>query len=89
MNIRKIAVLALCALALTACGDVNLIWSEEVVLSSGKTIVVKRGATGEKLGEIGGSGGEPDLVTVPGKTERGRGAGNTYQKIVNNGHGNC
>ncbi len=57
MNIRKIAVLALCALTLTACGDVNLIWSEEVVLSSSKTIVVKRGATGEKLGEIGGSGG--------------------------------
>jgi len=57
MNITKIVALALCALALAACGDVNLFWSEEVVLSSGKLIVVKRGATGEKLGEIGGSGG--------------------------------
>lgn len=57
MNIRKMAVLACCLLSLTACGDVNLLWSEEVALSSGKVIVVKRGATGEKLGEIGGSGG--------------------------------
>ena len=57
MSIIKITALACCLLALTACGNVKLFWSEEVVLSSGKLIVVKRGATGEKLGEIGGSGG--------------------------------
>lgn len=39
------------------CGEVDLRWSEEVRLSGGDVIVVKRGAKGEKLGEIGGAGG--------------------------------
>lgn len=42
---------------LASCGEVKLHWSEEVLLSSGKTVVVKRNAHGEKLGEIGGPGG--------------------------------
>ena len=78
-------------LVLVACwsGEVNLIWSEGALLPTGQTIVVKRSATGKMLGEIGGSGGEPDLVTVTDKTERDRGADDTYRKIVNNWHGNC
>ena len=52
-----ILVLCFCALALFGCGQVDLGWSEEVQLSSGKVIVVKRAAKGEKIGEIGGPGG--------------------------------
>lgn len=57
MNIRNIASVTSCLFGLIACGEVNLIWSEEVLLPSEKVIVVKRSAKGEKLGEIGGSGG--------------------------------
>lgn len=42
---------------LTACGEVNLKWSEEVQLNDGQVIVIKRTAKGEKQGEIGGPGG--------------------------------
>lgn len=43
--------------AVTGCGQVDLRWSEEVQLTDGQVMVVKRTAKGEKLGEIGGSGG--------------------------------
>lgn len=42
---------------LTACGEVNLKWSEEVQLNDGQFIVIKRTAKGEKQGELGGPGG--------------------------------
>lgn len=42
---------------LTACGEVNLKWSEEVQLEDGQVIVIKRTAKGEKQGELGGPGG--------------------------------
>lgn len=54
---RVLSLLFFCALALLGCGQVDLRWSEEVQLSSGKTIIVKRAAKGEKIGEIGGPGG--------------------------------
>ena len=57
MNYRRSYFLALCFSVLGGCGKVDLQWSEEVQLSSEKTIVVKRTAKGEKLGEIGGTGG--------------------------------
>ena len=46
---------------LTACGEVNLKWSEEVQLDDGKIIVVKRTAKGEKQGELGGPGGWEEM----------------------------
>lgn len=55
MNLAPLMLIGIFLLA--SCGEVNLHWSEEVLLSSGKTIVVKRSARGEKLGEIGGPGG--------------------------------
>lgn len=65
MNIRNLISLVSCLFGLAACGKVDLIWSEEVLLSSDKIIVVKRSAVGEKLGEIGGSGGwDPTNMSV-------------------------
>jgi len=51
------SILTLAALALAACGFVDIAWKEEVLLASGQKIVVKRTAEGNKLGEIGGTGG--------------------------------
>jgi hypothetical protein len=45
------------ALVLTGCGKVDISWTEDVALQDGTLLVVKRGAQGKKLGEIGGSGG--------------------------------
>jgi hypothetical protein len=42
---------------LTACGQIDLKWSEEVQLEDGQVIVVKRTAQGKQLGELGGPGG--------------------------------
>jgi hypothetical protein len=42
---------------LAGCGKVNLNWNEQVELSDGKRVLVKRTAKGDKLGEIGGPGG--------------------------------
>lgn len=50
-------VLALLVVMLTACGDRKFGWTEEVQLSSGEVIAVKRSATAQQLGEIGGAGG--------------------------------
>lgn len=47
----------LVALLLTGCGKVDISWTEDVALQDGTLLVVKRGAQGKKLGEIGGSGG--------------------------------
>lgn len=47
----------LVALLLTGCGKVDISWTEDVALLDGTLLVVKRGAQGKKLGEIGGSGG--------------------------------
>ena len=44
-------------IAMVGCGDIDLTWSEQVLLESGDVIVAKRTATGKKLGEIGGPGG--------------------------------
>lgn len=54
---RVLSLLVLCVALLNACGQVDLKWSEEVQLSSGKNIIVKRAAKGKKIGEIGGPGG--------------------------------
>jgi hypothetical protein len=52
-----LAALLLAAIAVAACGMVDISWKEEVLLASGQKIVVKRTAEGNKLGEIGGTGG--------------------------------
>ena len=39
------------------CGGVKVNWSEEVLLSSGKTLFVKRSVQGKKMGELGASSG--------------------------------
>lgn len=50
-------VIALPAVVLAACGNHRIAWTEEVRLSSGEVIDVKRSVTSQQLGEIGGSGG--------------------------------
>jgi hypothetical protein len=45
------------ALLLTACGKVDISWSEDVALQDGTQLLVKRGAQGKKFSELGGSGG--------------------------------
>ena len=47
----------LVALLLNGCGKVDTSWTEDVALQDGTLLVLKRGAQGKKLGEIGGSGG--------------------------------
>jgi hypothetical protein len=50
---------------LSACGQVDLKWSEEVQLEDGPVIVVKRAAQGEIRREIGGPGGwKPTEITI-------------------------
>lgn len=53
----KLVMLAVATCALPACGRVDVRWKEEVKLASGENIVVARTAEGQRLGEIGGSGG--------------------------------
>lgn len=53
----KFIVCFFCVLLCACEQQVVLKWSEEVELSPGKVIVVKRTALGKKLGEIGGGGG--------------------------------
>jgi len=53
----RVAAIGMAVVTIAACGQVDLKWAEEVRLADGTVIVVKRGATGEKLGEIGGPGG--------------------------------
>ncbi len=45
------------AAMLAACGRVDVEWKEEVRLSDGRVVIVKRTAQGKALGEIGGPGG--------------------------------
>lgn len=55
--IRITALIALAVFVLASCGKVDIFWTEDVILQDGSSLVVKRGAQGKKLGEIGGSGG--------------------------------
>lgn len=69
LHYRRELVLALVAISSTmlsvACGKSDLAWNEEVQLSSGQVIVVKRTAQARSLGEIGGPGGwEAEAMTV-------------------------
>ena len=54
---RILSPVLLVALLLTGCGKVDISWIEDVALQDGTLLVMKRGAQGKKLGEIGGSGG--------------------------------
>lgn len=42
---------------LSACGKVDIAWTEDVALQDGTVLLVKRTAQGKKIGEIGGTGG--------------------------------
>ena len=59
---------------LTACGEVDLQWSEEVQLNDGQIIVVKRTAKGEQRGELGGPGGweETEMSIALGNASEGQ-----------------
>ena len=49
----------------TACGNRQIEWKEEVKLKSGEVVVVKRTAKSKRIGEIGGPGGwENEGMTV-------------------------
>jgi hypothetical protein len=63
MKLPAAALVAIVALA--ACGNRDLAWNEEVRLSSGETILVKRTAKSKPFGEIGGPGGwENERMTL-------------------------
>jgi hypothetical protein len=53
----RLGVVLLAVAVLAACGNVDVSWKEEVKLSDGQVIIVKRTAEGKALGEIGGPGG--------------------------------
>ncbi len=61
--LQRITFLGCVACALSGCGSRNgdLEWSEEVKLSSGPVIMVKRSVKGKAVGEWGGPGGWQSL----------------------------
>ncbi len=63
-GLRALALAAL-VVVLVACGDRKIAWTEEVQLSSGEVIVVKRTAVTQQFGEVGGAGGwEAEFMTL-------------------------
>lgn len=64
-NLRQRFGMVSIAFALTACGNSQIEWKEEVKLQSGEIVVVKRTAKSKRFGEIGGPGGwENEGMTV-------------------------
>ncbi len=57
MNRARRVLSALLMAIVVGCGDSELAWTEEVRLSGGETIVVKRTAKTKPYGELGGPGG--------------------------------
>ena len=65
MNRRTVLATIVVTLVLGGCGKSNITWMEEVQISSGEIITVKRTAKTKDFGQIGGTGGwENEGMTV-------------------------